>query len=69
MEFLALILILILILLMTYFVYNKVDLMEQCLVINSNFIDEVKVKKIFLITEKNLEYFSKSLTDKINNQN
>ena len=64
MEFLAVILILS----MTYFVCSKVYFMEQCLIININFIDEVKVKKIFLVTEKNLKYFSKNLTDKNNSQ-
>ena len=64
MDFLAVILILSI----TYFVCSKVDFMKQCLLINSNLIDEVKLKKIFLVTEKKLKYFSKNLTDKNNSQ-
>ncbi len=53
---------------MIYFGHNKVDLIKQYLVINNKFIDELEIKKLFLIAEKNLEYFGKSLTYKINNK-
>ncbi len=55
MEFLAAILVLSII----CFSYNKVDLIKQSLVINSKFIDEVKIKKLCLIARNDLEYFSK----------
>ncbi len=64
MEFLVAILILSII----YFGYNRVDLI-QYLIMNNKFIDDVKIKKMFLIAEKDWKYFGKELTKIINSQN